>query len=99
MFEKKTFSVRLGPFFKDQNIVMLGKITTKHAIALSQGSYKKIATIFEGFFKDHIRFPRTTRNVISQIVQKCTFPAYSNKTLKVELFASPTSLHFSVHWS
>ena len=63
-------------FVKDQNIVMLGKITTKHEIALSQGSYKKL----QPFFKDHIRFPRTTRNVISQIVQKCTFQAYSNKT-------------------
>ena len=65
---------------------------TKQAIALSQGSYKKL----QPFFKD---FSRTTRNIISQIVQKCTFPAYSNKTLRLELFASPTSLHFSVHWS
>ena len=40
-----------------------------------------------------------TRNIISQIVQKCTFPFYSNKTLTLELFASPTSLHFSVHLS
>ena len=56
------------------------------------------------FFKD---FSRTTldfqgpptRNIISQIVQKCTFPAYSNKTFRLELFASPTSLHFSVHLS
>ena len=92
MFEKKTLS-------EDQNIVMLGKITTKHEIALRQGSYKKIATIFQGLFKDHIRFPRTTRNIISQIVQKCTLPAYSNKTLRLELFASQTPLHFSVHWS
>ena len=28
-----------------------------------------------------------TRNIISQIVQKCTFPVYSNKTLRFELFA------------
>ena len=40
-----------------------------------------------------------TRNIISQIVQKCTFPVYSNKTLRLELFASPTSLHFSVYLS
>ena len=40
-----------------------------------------------------------TRNIISQIAQKCTFPFYSNKTLRLELFASPTSLHFSVHLS
>ena len=55
---------------------MLGKIMTKQAIALSQGSYKKL----KPFFKD---FSRTTRNIISQIVQKCTFPAYSNKTLRL----------------
>ena len=55
------------------------------------GFIQKIATIFQGLFKD---FSRTTldfqgpptRNTISQIVQKCTF-------------ASPTSLHFSVHLS
>ena len=40
-----------------------------------------------------------TRNIISQTVQKCTFPVYSNKTLRFELFASPTSLHFSIHLS
>ena len=41
----------------------------------------------------------STRNIISQIVQKRTFPVYSNKTLRIELFASPTSLQFSVHLS
>ena len=40
-----------------------------------------------------------TRNIISQIVQKCIFPVYSNKALRLELFASPTSLHVSVYWS
>ena len=40
-----------------------------------------------------------TRNIISQFVQKCTFPVYSNKTLKLELLASPTSLHFAVQLS
>ena len=60
--------------------------------------------LLEPVFKD---FSRTTldfqgpptRNIISQIVQKCTFPVYSNKALRLELFASPTSLHFSVHLS
>ena len=56
---------------------------------------------FQGLFKDHIRFfqGQPTRNIISQIVQKCIFPVYSNRTLRLELFASPTSLHFSVHLS
>ena len=40
-----------------------------------------------------------TRNIISPIVQKCTFPVYSNKTLTLELFVSPTCLQFSVHLS
>ena len=49
---------------------------------IKQSPYKKL----QPFFKD---FPRTTldfqgpptKNIISQIVQKCTFPVYSNKTL------------------
>ena len=66
----------------------------------NQGSYIKIATIFQGLFKGHIGFQGPpTRNIISQIVHKCTFPVYSNKALRLELFASPTSLHFSVHLS
>ena len=56
------------------------------------GFIQKNATIFQGLFKD---FSRTTldfqgppaRNIISQIVQKCTFPVYSNKALRLELFA------------
>ena len=42
---------------------------------------------------------KLTRDTISQIIQKCTFPVHSNKTLRLEQFASPTSLHFSVHLS
>ena len=56
---------------------------------------------FSRTFKD---FSRTTldfqepptRNVISQTVQKYTFVVYSNKTLRLGPFFSPTSLHFSV---
>ena len=43
------------------------------------------------------RFSRISQG--SQTVQKCTLPVYSNKALRLELFASPTSLHFSVHLS
>ena len=65
---------------------------------------QKIATIFQGLSKDFSRATKDfqgppTRNIISQIVHKCTFPVYSNKALRLELFASPTSLHFSVHLS
>ena len=73
---------------------------TKQAIALSQGSYKKLQPFFKDFSRTTLDFQgQPTRNIISQIVQKCTFPVYSNKTLRLELFASPTSLHFPVHWS
>ena len=64
------------------------------------GFIQKIATIFKDFSRTTLDFQGPpTRNIISQIVQKCTFPVYSNKTLRLELFASPTSLHFSVHLS
>ena len=65
-----------------------------------QGSYKKLQPFFKDFSRTTLDFQGPpTRNIISQIVQKCTFPVYSNKTLRLELFASPTSLHFSVHLS
>ena len=68
------------------------------------GFIQKIATIFQGLFKDFSRTTldfqgQPTRNIILQIVHKCTFPVCSNKALRLELFASPTSLHFSVHLS
>ena len=58
-------------------------------------------TVLQGLFKDHIKFSRTTYQEYNnpQRVYKCTFPVYSNKPLRLELFASPTSLHFSVHLS
>ena len=70
----------------------------------NSGFIQKIAVIFQGLFKDFSRTTldfqgQPTRNIISQIVQKCIFPVYSNKTLRLKLFASPTSLHFSVHLS
>ena len=56
----------------------------------SPGFIQKIATIFEGFFKD---FSRTTFdfqgpptwNVISHIVKKCTFSVHS-PSIRLELF-------------
>ena len=32
-------------------------------------------------------------DLISQIVQKCTFPVHSNRTLRLKLFAPSTSLY------
>ena len=64
------------------------------------GSYKNLQPFFKDFSRTTLDFQGPpTRNIISQIVRKCTFPVYSNKTLRLELFTSPTSLLFSVHWS
>ena len=64
---------------------------------LSRGFIQKIATIFSRTFqRPHFHFQGPPIwNVISQIVQKCTFAVHSNRTLRLELFAPPTSLHFS----
>ena len=60
------------------------------------GFIQKIATIFQGLFKDLIRFSgKPTRNVIDRFVHKCTFPLHGNR--RFELFAPPVSLHFSVY--
>ena len=64
------------------------------------GFIQKIATIFKDFSRTTLDFQGPpTRNIISHIVQKCTFPVYSNKTLRLELFVSATCLQFSVHLS
>ena len=54
----------------------------------------------QGSYKNCSHFSRTfqgapARNIISQIVQKCTLTVYSYKALRFELFTSPTSLHDS----
>ena len=65
-----------------------------------QGSYKKLQSFFKDFSRTTLDFQGPpARNIISQIVEKCTFPVYFNKTLRVELFVSPTCLQFSVHLS
>ena len=80
---------------------MLGKLRTIQAtevdfqnraqerVAISQGSYKKLEPFFKDFLRSTLDFQGPpTRNIISQIV-----------TLRIELFASPSSPHFSVQWS
>ena len=52
------------------------------AFSVQQGSYKKLQPFFKEFSRTTLDFQGpATRNIISQIVQKCTFPVYSNKTL------------------
>ena len=70
----------------------------------AEGSNKKPQPFFMDFSRPfrgphEIFEEQPARNVISMIVQKCTFPVQSNRTLRLELFAPPTSLHFAVHLS
>ena len=65
-----------------------------------KGSCKKLKPFFKDFSRTTLDFQGPpTRNIISQIVQKCTLSVYSNQALRLELFASPTSRHFSLHLS
>ena len=56
---------------------------------------QKIATIF----KDFSRTTYMYQECIFPDCTKRTFPVHSNRILRLELFAPPTSLHFSVHLS
>ena len=58
------------------------------------GFIQKIATIFQDFSRTTLDFQGPpTWNITSQIVQERTFPVYSNKALRLELFASSTFLY------
>ena len=49
-----------------------------------QRSYKKLQPLFKNFSRTTLDFQgHLTRNIISQTVQKCTFPVHSNKTLRL----------------
>ena len=49
-----------------------------------QHSYKKLQPFFKDFSRTTLDFQgQLIRNIISQIVQKCTFPVHSNKTLRL----------------
>ena len=49
-----------------------------------QHSYKKLQPFFKNFSRTTLDFEvQLTRNIISQTVQKCTFPVHSNKTLRL----------------
>ena len=95
-----------SPCYKTNKIQCCTEYTKR--FVWTQGSYKKLQPFwraFHGFFKDHIRFSRTTYqecNIISPIVQKCIFstlPVHSHRVLRLELFPPPTSLYFSVRLS
>ena len=71
-----------------------------HRRGSTQGSYKNFQPVFKDFSRTTFDFQGPpNRKLISQIVQKFKFPVHSNKTFRLELFAPPTSLHFSVHLS
>ena len=48
------------------------------------GFIQKLQPFFKDFSRTTLDFQgQPTRNIISQIVQKCIFPVYSNKTLRL----------------
>ena len=51
------------------------RVLNRRATGFNTGFIQKIATIFSKTLQGP-----PTRNIISKIVQKCTFPVYSNKT-------------------
>ena len=71
---------------------------------MQQGSYKKSQPFFQDFsrtyqgpnwiFKDHLPGTYFRRWYI-----KATFPVQANRFLRLQVFAPPPSLHFSVHLS
>ena len=63
------------------------------------GSYKKSQPFCQDFSRTKLNFQGPpTKNVISQMVYKCTFPVQANRFLRLQVFAlSP--LHFSVDLS
>ena len=77
--------------------------TPRDRLLSCTGSVQKIATIFPGVFKDFSRIKLNfqgppTRNVISQMVYKSTFPVQASRFLiRLQVFAPSPSLHFSVH--
>ena len=44
----------------------------------------------------HQIFKDTSKNVISQLVQKCTFPVSAKGILRPQVFVPPPSQHFSI---
>ena len=68
-----------GSFYRHANF---SSFTFTHKISTwVQGSYKKLQPFFKDFSRTKLDFQGPpARNLISQIVQKCTFPVYSNKT-------------------
>ena len=80
-------------------IAFYGCKKTAFVTAEETGFIQKLQPFFKDFSRTTFNFQKLpTRTIISQIAQKCRFPVYS-KTLRLQLFASPTSLHFSVQLS
>ena len=68
-------------------------------IEIYQGSYKKLRPFFKDFSRITLDFQGPpTRNTIYKIVKKCTFPVCSNKSLRLELFASSCFSLLVLNW-
>ena len=84
-----------APLAKNSPYAYVNAFTCNLITHVHQGSCKKK---LQPFFKD---FSRSTYQEYN-LTENCTkmyIPSLSIKTLRLELFASPTSLHFSFHWS
>ena len=64
------------------------------------GLIQKIAVILKDFSRTTSDFQALpTRNVNHRFVHKCKLPLQAKRTSRLELFAPPVSLYFSVHLS
>ena len=62
------------------------------------GFIKKMQPVFKDFSRTTSNFQGhyTSKNVISQMVQKCTFPVYAKRILSPQVFVPSPSQHFSI---
>ena len=93
--------MKLSVNFSDSQHVhqALFEILYMYKYAPFQGSYKKSQPFFQEFSRTKLNFQGPpTRDVISQMVYKSTFPVQASRFLiRLQVFAPSPSLHFSVH--
>ena len=110
--QNKSFPIRENlcsghRFFRIGRLVRLESLA--HRIAIHEYRFafsdlwhrvhtKKSRPFFQDFSRTKLNVQGPpTRNVISKMVYKCTFPVQANRFLMLQVFASFPSLHFSVH--
>lgn len=100
---KRNKSAWKGLFSKLENVVSLVTQAARTALEKQSSIHTKnhnhfLRALQEPFNRTTFDFQGPlTRKVISHIAQNCTLAVHSNRTLRFELFAPPTSLNFSVY--